>query len=123
MPIKTAQRVLWVSLLIILPLPFYSQNLAWVPIGRIVQLLIRGVLPEAGLAAALLCAQAIIWSIVLWLMALLYGATTKAWPAKIRGSIMGLMVLTLLMLFSSMPIYYALAPPGQTALTFLQVYH
>jgi peptidoglycan/LPS O-acetylase OafA/YrhL len=129
MPITTTRRVLWISLLLLAPLPFYGQHWGWVPVARVLQI-IAGMLSSELVFKAdgeainllLLLLQALFWLCFLAGAAVVYGKWSRTWPDKIRGSIMGLLVFTALLIFSSVRIYSSLLAPPQH-LTFLQLYH
>jgi hypothetical protein len=125
MPVSTCRVVLWVALLIVLPVPVYLSHWGWVPVGRGIQAMGywgQGVGQWQFVALSLFITQLIIWSALCWGVAVLYGVWSKNWPHKIRGSVMGLVVLSTLIVFSSVGVYRPLLPRLGSPLTFLQVY-
>lgn len=125
MTVTTTRWVLWFFLLILLPLPFYQQDWCWVPVGRIVQLMMH--LAVAGdntvgfAVTPSIVALLLLWSLLLWMLSRSYTALAAGWPDRIRGSIMGLSVFSLLILFSTFRVYQPLVLPGQSV-SFLQLY-
>ena len=129
MTVTTARRVLWISLLLLIPLPFLLSHWGWVPAGRIVQVMLHGLASwivgngdNVAWISPLLVLQLLLWLLVLWCVAWAYGQWSANWPVKIRGSIMGLTVLILLIVFSSAPVYRSLLSAEPLPMSFLQVY-
>lgn len=118
MTLTTVRWVLWVSLLVLAPVPVYQQLWGWVPLGHLVQAVAYGALP----ISLVLLGQLLLWGLILWLAAFLYGKLSLNWPARIRGSIMALTVFSVLIVFSSMPIYQPLLLGDSPRLSFLQLY-
>jgi hypothetical protein len=62
-----------------------------------------------------------VWTALLWFISDRFIVWTGSWLATVRGSVMGLLVFTLLIIFSSVPVYRGLENSAG-AITFLQVY-
>ncbi len=124
MTISTARWVLFIGLLLILPLPFYAGHWAILPTANELLIVLRFLLAEGaefyGLNGLLLV-QGLAGVFICWLLALLYGVSSSQWPSKIRGSIVGLSLLTALILFSSAEVYRSLES-ATLPLTFMQLY-
>lgn len=112
----TTLWVLWISLLLLLPLPILSEGgMATLPVAYLFQVSIKDwVLLEL--------LQGALWALVLWLLAQGYIQLAGAWESKIRGSVMAIVVLSLLILFSSIPIYKNVPRHGGQLLTFQWLY-
>lgn len=129
MNLTTTRWVFFVSLVLVMPLPFYHGELAWLPVARVFFIVTAQcylLFLDAGLAnpiggTLLLAAGALIWLLVLWLAVNAYALWTKAWPSTVRGSVMGLMVFTLLILLSSFAVYRPLMA-ADGPIGFLEVY-
>ncbi|WP_101759405.1 hypothetical protein [Oceanicoccus sp. KOV_DT_Chl] len=113
MPVMTARWFLAVSLIVLLPMPFYFEG--WYSSTVLFVM-------AFSTFSWLLVAQGIIAVLVIAGIAYAYGLLSAMWPAKIRGSIMGLAVLTALIVFSSLPIYHDLASRDGTTISFLELY-
>jgi hypothetical protein len=126
----TTRWVFFIALLLLLPLPFYNGGLGWLPVVRVFFIVTaEGYLmlsqqsfgsPVDGIL--LLGLEVVGWVVLLWLAVSVYIDYTKAWPSTVRGSVMGLLVFSLLILLSSFPAYRPLGL-AQGPITFLQVYH
>jgi hypothetical protein len=126
----TTRWVFFIALLLLLPLPFYNGGLGWLPAARVFFIATaEGYLmlsqqsigsPVDGIL--LLSLEVVGWVVLLWLAASAYIIYTKLWPSTVRGSVMGLLVFSLLILLSSLPAYRPLGL-AQSPITFLQVYH
>lgn len=125
----TTRWVFFVSLLWLLPLPFYHGEIAWLPVARVffivtaeAYLLLLGSAPVNPVGANLLLAAGTgTWVVLLWMLVSAYIRWAKPWPSTVRGSVMGLLVFSLLILLSSVPAYRPL-DLEQGPATFLQVY-
>lgn len=126
MTITMSRWVLWVSLIIVAPMPLLSQGAwHWVPVFRVVQLLWRTLLPasaESVLTLSIIL-QAGLGALLLGGLAFTYGIWSSHWPAKIRGSVMSLMLFVSLILLASVPAYRPLVSSAEPLLTFMRVYH
>ena len=126
----TTRWVFFIALMLVLPLPFYNGGPGWLPAARVFfivtaegYLMLSEQSPASPVGGILLLGLEVVgWVVLLWLAASAYISSTKTWPSTVRGSVMGLLVFTLLILLSSIPVYrplgLALGP-----ITFLQVYH
>lgn len=131
MSTSTAKWFLWVSLLVLLPLPVLApvditagNDSVWSvsSAGQLLQLLMSS--PQLGVVSgwwfAALVLQILLAGLLAWGIAIVYGRASLQWPIKIRGSIVGLCVLTLLITFSTFPVYRPW--PQQKSLSFLELY-
>lgn len=121
MTITTARRVLFIGLLLILPVPFYSGHWALLPVANEIPIALHLLIAELNSANGLLLLQGLSGILICWLLAFAYGFWSADWPFSIRGSITGLLVLTALIIFSSVEIYRSLETASQP-LTFMQLY-
>ena len=127
MSITNTRWVLFVALLVLLPLPFYNGELAWLPVLRVLFIVsAEGYLALTGHSAVLdgllmLSGFVLLWTGILWLLVKAFLVWTRQWPATVRGSVMGLAVFSLLITLSSIPVYRRLGNPAQMV-TFFQVY-
>ncbi|ARN75817.1 hypothetical protein [Oceanicoccus sagamiensis] len=119
MPVTTARWVLWIGLLVILPFPFFADNWVLLPIINLLKALLVFDIPLSS--AAVLLMQSCLGSWLCWLLALAYGHWSGSWPAKIRGSIVGLLLLSAIIILSSVDVYIPLTS-GSERLTFLELY-
>jgi hypothetical protein len=125
----TTRWVFFISLVLILPLPFYHGEFALLPVARVffvVSAQCYFLLLEPGLASPiggtlLLAAGTLAWLLALWLTVNAYTIWTRLWPSTVRGSVMGLLVFSLLILLSSFPVYRPLMA-AKDPITFLAVY-
>ena len=125
----TTRWVFFIALLLLLPLPFYNGELAVLPVVRVFFIVTaQGYLmlsqqsfgsPVDGIL--LLGLEVVGWVVLLWLVASAYIFYTKPWPSTVRGSVMGLLVFSLLILLSTFQAYRPLGM-AQAPITFLQVY-
>lgn len=117
----TARWVLWVSLLLLLPLPFFTEQLTLLPAGYWIRALARGLADTQTIALSMsLALQLLLALVTTAMLAYFYSLWSKHWPSKIRGSIMGLSIFSLLIIFASVPVYDSIEDSNK--LTFLQVY-
>ncbi len=129
MSIASCRWVLWVSLMLLLPLPVLLQHVGWVSAGYILQLLIHSFTdPVAATALVvdqrlLLAGQLLMWSLILSIPGVIYGKFAIGLPLKQRGSLVGLLAISLLILFSTFTVYSSLLDPQLAPFTFLQLYH
>lgn len=128
MSTSTVKWFIWVSLMIMLPLPVFMPvsgiDLVWSvsSAGQLLQLLINS--PQSEVVSswwfAALVLQILLAGLFIWGIAIVYGRASLHWPVKIRGSIAGIAVLTLLITFSTFPVYQ---PWSQDkVLSFLELY-
>ena len=125
----TTRWVFFISLLLLLPLPFYSGGIASLPVARVLfivtaeaYLLLLGQVSGFLLGDIFLLSLEVVgWVVVLWFAVSAYNTYTSSWPSAVGGSVMGLVVFTLLILLSTFPAYRQLGVE-QAATTFLQVY-
>ena len=126
MTITMSRWVLWVSLIIIVPIPLLSQGAwHWVPVFRVVQLLWRTLLPvpvESVVSLSIIL-QAGFGALLLALLAFAYGLWSAQWPVKVRGSVMSLTLFVSLILLASIPAYRPLVSSAESLLTFMAVYN
>ena len=115
MDIATTRWVFWISLLILLPLPVFSTPWGWLPVAYLLLAFFR----DGG---ALLLLYALVWGAGLWLLALGYCRWTRRWESRVRGSLMAISVLTMLVVFSSVPVYRPVAVLGDKPVTFQWLY-
>lgn len=115
MTVTVARRVLWVALAVILPLPLVLSQSGVIPLlGLLINIWHEpSVLAIIELVAGLALVSAITW---------LFGHISSPWPQKIRGSILGISLLTMLILFASVPVYSVNADGQITAHTFMTLY-
>ena len=109
MSLVMARWVLFISLLFILPLPFYAQQLAWLPVVYLLKLwLVNLHLNSADIISSfvmLVMLELTLAVFACWWLAKCYEFVSVNWPIKIRGSIVGLTVFSLLLVCSSVPVY------------------
>ena len=124
MPVLAARWVLWISLLILMPIPFYVGSWSCLPVERVIGISYAALIGDLEMAfpAPLLVAQLLGWSMLLWMCGFFYGLLSERWSDKIRDSIMGLVVLTLLMLFSTFPVYHSSLAGDASQLNFRQLH-
>lgn len=127
MSIATAKWFLWVSLMVLLPWPILvitGHDTVWSVSsgGQLLQsLLDRRYAPMlSGWHIVALLVQVLLAGLLLWGIAIIYGRSSLRWPIKIRGSIVGLCVLTLLITFSTFTVYQPW--PQQQPISFLELY-
>jgi hypothetical protein len=125
MSVTAIRWVLWVSLVLLLPLPLQLLELGWVPafFGLNVlfsTLLLPAASPEG--AMLMLAPQVAVAVLLNWLLADCYLRISAPWPAKLRGSIMGIAVLTGLVLAATFRVYQLPFPTEAAAVTFFQLY-
>lgn len=117
----TTHWVLWISLLLVLPLPVLTLPASSVglwsslPVGYLLIASIQG-------SGWLYLLQGIGWAALLWWAARRYCLWSEAWEPKIRGSIMAITMLSLLILCSSIPIYRDIQRQQGQPLTFQWLY-
>lgn len=118
MTIKLTRWVLWISLLVILPLPVYGQQWGFLPAAYVLfVVVIRGQWELANVAG-----QALIWALILWVIAHIYGTWSARWEPKIRGSVMAITVFTLLIVVSSVEVFRPLETANSQPLTLPWLY-
>ena len=137
MSVAMARGCLFLALLVMLPLPFYFS--AWLMLTPayvfllVVERLSAGsiTLFNTPIQAETLLHNVTSWALLLqlllaWLfsagLAYLYGLCSSHWPSKIRGSIMGIVVMAGLILLSTWPVYDGF-PVVKKGLSFLELYH
>ena len=121
MTIIMARRVLLIGLLLILPIPFYLEHWAWLPVAKQLAIAMPLLLVEFNVSHLLLFLQGLSGILICWVLALGYTICSANWPAAIRSSMVGLMLLTSLIIFSSVKIYRSLESPS-LSLSFMQIY-
>lgn len=131
MSVITARWVLWVSLLVSLPFPFYIVHWGLLPLGAVLKALLFGHLQDlyklSLLQGALVLLQCLVAAAVFGLISWGYGRYASQWQEKIRGSILGIVILSFLTTFSSVTVYSPQLVIRNTdshvrQVTFLQVY-
>jgi hypothetical protein len=125
MTVKTAQWVFWVSLVLLLPMPFYDQHLAWLPCGSVLKFIVGEFRESNSVSLTGLLPQLVFGLLVCGCLAKVYGFFSAGWPSTIRGSVMSLLVFSCLIIFSSVPVYGSLSPSthNESPLrTFLEIY-
>lgn len=122
MPVAVAFRVLFLFLVALLPMPCFWQDWGVLPPLRFLYLvyteLVSSGLTEVSLLALVLM---LIHVLAAGLIAHAYSTFSRQWPSRIRGSVLGISVLSLLIVFSSMAIY-RLPLDAAPNMTFLQLY-
>jgi|GEM_PF-3798278 len=131
MPVNTARWVLWVSLVVLLPLPLYIVEWGLLPLGAVLKSLTTDHLQQLSDVSfferlAIFC-QCLIGILFEGWLAWSAGYCSRHWQDKIRGSVIGITVLGTLMVFSSVGIYSNQLSPrpehhALARLSFLQVY-
>lgn len=126
MSVLVSRWVLWVALMILVPLPMWVQShWVWVPAFRVIQLAWRSLVFSAvdGVISVVLLTQMGVGALLLAGLAFAYGSLARAWPVKIRGSIMSLTVFVALILMASIPVYKPIVA-GQAGqmVSFMSVY-
>lgn len=122
MTVTMSRWVLWIALLFFMPIPLFSNTLSWVPIARIAHLLVTGFGEAFFLLGLPIVLQALVWALVLGVIAFAYGYWSRRWPAKVRGSVMSLSMFSLLIIFASLPVYRPVLSPGLGDVTFMSLY-
>lgn len=112
--------VLSTFLMLLLPLPVYLSGGGLLPAARIIMLAFT---QATAVDFSMLLAQGSISSIVCVVVARLYIALSKSWPLKIRGSVVGIISLLLILIFSSISVYKPFGSHSQDRLEFRQLYH
>jgi hypothetical protein len=126
MSLTTIRWLLFIALLLVLPLPFHLSQWVIVPFAYLFGALFGW--PEVSAInlpamSLLLLVQLLLSAVLLWGLAFAYTFWSIKLPVKIRGPIMGLLVLSSLILFSSFPVYdVAQLAADNSQLTFLQIY-
>ena len=115
MTVLAARWVLFISLGLMLPLPFFVGDWYLSTVLYIVLYLLENF-------SLLMFLQLLLGLVLISVLAFLYGWYSRAWMMKIRGSILGLPVLTALVILSSISIYDDFARPDSPAVTFMQLY-
>ena len=116
MSVVLARRVLWCFLALLLPLPVFYQGEALIPLARQLYLL------AAGVGDQVFAGQVLVWCLVCVGLSWLYGRIAAAWPARLRGSAIGLLALAMLIVFSSFPVYRPVVPQQEEWVEFRQLY-
>lgn len=101
MTLTTTRWVLWVSLLVLCPLPVFAEVWGCLPAAYLFLAVVSG----EGHALWLLGGQALVWALIFWGLALMYCKGTAQWQPKIRGSIMSLTIFVLLIAVASVPVF------------------
>ena len=131
MSVITVRWVLWVSLLVSLPFPFYIVHWGLLPLGAVLKALVFGHLQQlyelSLLQVALVLLQCLVAVVVFGLTSWGYGRYASQWQEKIRGSVVGIVMLSFLITFSSVAVYSGQLVARNTddsvrKVTFLQVY-
>ena len=129
MTITSTRWVFFIALMLLLPVPFYHGALALLPVFRVIfiitaqaYLYLSGVDPLYLLTdLVLLSAQVMFWGLCLWFIVRAYLFASRRWTASVRGSVMGLLVFSLLIILSSIPVYLSL-DAEKPSISFLEVY-
>jgi hypothetical protein len=119
---------MWASLVVLLPLPWYVDNWGWVPayygLGLVFDQLVDGVESmTVKLDLLFVIPQLLAALLVNWLLANVYTRYSVSWPVKIRGSIMGIAVLTCLILLYTFALYRLPFIAPVSMVNFPQLYH
>jgi hypothetical protein len=131
MSVITVRWVFWVSLLVSLPFPFYIVHWGLLPLGAVLKALVFGHLQQlyelSLLQVALVLLQCLVAAVVFGLTSWGYGRYASQWQEKIRGSVVGIVMLSFLITFSSIAVYSDQLVARNTddsvrKVTFLQVY-
>lgn len=119
MSVNMTRWVLWISLLVLLPLPVYN-GLQWgfLPPAYIIYVIVI----EGRWELANVGGHALIWALILAALAHIYAHSAARWEAKIRGSVMAVTVFSLLIIFSSVPVYRPLDTQDNSTLTLPWLY-
>jgi hypothetical protein len=112
--------VLSIFLMLLLPLPVYLSGGGLLPAARIIMLAFT---QATAVDFSMLLAQGSIGIIICVVVARLYIALSKSWPLKIRGSVVGIISLLLILIFSSISVYKPFGSHSQDRLEFRQLYH
>ncbi|MDC3332938.1 hypothetical protein OAV62_01730 [bacterium] len=116
---RMTQWVLWISLLLIVPLPIFWAELGYYPVGHLIySWFCEDSVPLID--TLLITGQSIGYLLALWWCARAYVVVSDDWTEKITGSIMCLAVFSTLILVSSVGVYQLPNKPVLT--TFLQLY-
>lgn len=130
MPIKTTKWVLFVILVLTIPVPFYLINIGWIPTGRILLLgihtilfiAIEGLGGKGPVIAFIICSQALVYLLVIYFFCVSATQLTQRWPSRIRGSVVGILGLCLIIIFSSFDVYRPLHSPTALKTSFFHIY-
>lgn len=119
---RMARWVLWISLIVILPLPIMSDTVVLLPLGYFIQHFFHSVIFSEALFEYdfLIIMQCLLWLGLLYTLAFLYGKISMNWPIKLRGSIMSLVIFIGLILCASIPVYKSIEHPQWV--TFMTIY-
>jgi hypothetical protein len=112
--------VLSIFLILLLPLPVYLNGSGLLPAARIMMLVFS---QATALDSTLLFAQGLTGSIICIFIARLYINLSEAWPLKIRGSVVGIISLLMVVVFSSISIYKPFGNDSQQSLELRYLYH
>lgn len=118
MTISLTRWVLWISLLVIVPLPVYGHQWGVLPVAYILYIvIIKGQWELANVAG-----QALIWALILLAITYMYGYWSARWEPRVRGSVMAITVFSLLIIVSSVEVFRPLENHDREALTLPWLY-
>ena len=112
---KLSQVVFTVFLWVLLPLPIWQSQLGWLPVMEQWRYVL-------SVGTWLLPLQVVVNQIICVALALIYGRISRQWPMKIRGAVVGLLVLSLVILVSTWSLYVPLGGAGVTRLELREIY-
>jgi hypothetical protein len=112
--------VLSTFLILLLPLPVYLTGGGLLPAARIIMLAFS---QATVLDFTLLFVQGLTGSIICIFIARLYIHLSETWPLKIRGSVVGIISLLMVVVFSSISIYKPFGNDSQESLELRSLYH
>ena len=107
--------VLWVSLILLIPLPIPGEPWGALPV---VYLLIN----SFGVGGLWFVIYGVLWAAVMGWVSFRYCHWSEGWEPRIRGSVMAIVILSLLILFSSIPSYRVAGDPNAPGVTFRWLY-
>lgn len=111
---------MWLSLLVILPMPVFGGCWGWLPGWHIAGLLQQAWLTENTVTGLVLAFQLALAILACGGLAQCYVHYSRLWAVKIRGSIMGIIILTLLVLLATFPLYRSIDQQC-AAVTFMEL--
>ena len=116
--------VIWAALAILLPIPLLYGSWGWVPSWYTSKVAYRLFSSDMAIGSAevLLVVQLIVSLVLFYFIAGVYLRLCKNLPIKIRGSLVGVIILTTLILFYTFPVYHSPFDDFGASVTFLQLY-
>lgn len=116
---RLSKLVLFSFLALALPWPCYEQIWGFLPAGRVLMLAAQ----LSNVAALSLLAQGLIMLGLNYLLCGIYIRISAQWPLKIRGAVVGIIALSLIVSFSSFPVYKSVSTHTQSSVEFRELYH